>query len=113
MAMRTKPRFYHVTGGFPDSVNPEKEEESEVITLDGASPTHTIVVFNDEVNTFTWVIRCLVELCGHDQYQAEQCAWIIHTRGKYAVKHGNYDTLAPICQALCDRGLSASLIENI
>ena len=47
-----------------------------------------LVVHNDEVNTFDWVIQSLVEICRHSVEQAEQCAMIIHFKGKYAVRQG-------------------------
>lgn len=72
-------------------------------------PARKIIVYNDEVNTFDWVIMSLVEICEHSPEQAEQCAWIIHTKGKYAVKSGTFDDLRPRCEALLDRGLSATI----
>lgn len=68
-----------------------------------------IVLYNDEVNTFDWVINCLVKYCQHDTIQAEQCAWFVHTKGKYAVKSGTKNRLTPICETLCEKGLSAVL----
>lgn len=68
-----------------------------------------IVVWNDDVNTFEWVIETLVDICGHSYEQAEQCAFIIHHSGKYAVKNGTYDDLRPMCDAILDRGISATL----
>jgi ATP-dependent Clp protease adaptor protein ClpS len=68
-----------------------------------------LVLYNDDHNTFDHVINCLVEYCKHDVYQAEQCAWFVHTKGKYAVKSGSKSRLAPICEALCEKGLSAVL----
>jgi ATP-dependent Clp protease adaptor protein ClpS len=50
-----------------------------------------------------------VKYCQHDTVQAEQCAWFVHTNGKYAVKSGSKSRLAPICEALCEKGLSAVL----
>jgi ATP-dependent Clp protease adaptor protein ClpS len=69
----------------------------------------TIVLYNDDVNTFDWVVSCLVKYCQHDAIQAEQCAWFVHTKGKYAVKSGQKSRLAPICETLCEKGLSAVL----
>ncbi|MCW5897719.1 MAG: ATP-dependent Clp protease adaptor ClpS [Flavobacteriales bacterium] len=66
-----------------------------------------IILHNDDVNTFDHVIDCLVEICGHDPIQAEQCAWIVHHNGKCSVKRGTFDQLEPRCTALQDRGLSA------
>ena len=68
-----------------------------------------VVLYNDEVNTFDWVIECLVKYCDHNEYQAEQCAWFVHYKGKYAVKHGGLEVLLPICSVLCEQGLSAKL----
>ncbi len=106
--MRTRPSFYGVTAALP-----EQEEAEELLVLSEVRDGYSIVIYNDDVNTFDWVIRCLVQLCGHDPYQAEQCAWFIHNNGKYAVKHGSYEQLKPICEALCDRGLSATIEEQV
>ena len=82
-------------------------EETDVLTLT-EDPCH-LVVWNDEVNTFEWVIETLMEVCGHAQEQAEQCAYIIHFQCKYAVKNGNYDSLKPYCDAITERGINATI----
>ena len=89
------------------SSNPLFKEQYETEVLDSAG--YALIVWNDEVNTFDHVINCLVEICGHTLLQAEQCAWIIHNNGKYAVKSGSYEDMEPICTALCEKGLSAQL----
>ncbi|MBC7425409.1 MAG: ATP-dependent Clp protease adaptor ClpS [Bacteroidia bacterium] len=71
-----------------------------------------IVLYNDDVNSFDHVIECLVKYCNHDAIQAEQCAWIVHLKGKCSVKSGSYDDLEPVCVALCDKGLSAQIEMN-
>jgi ATP-dependent Clp protease adaptor protein ClpS len=68
-----------------------------------------LVVHNDEVNTFDWVIESLVKICRHSMQQAEQCAYIIHHRGKYAVKEGAERDLNPMRRGLVDRGINATL----
>ncbi len=82
-------------------------EEVDVLTA-VESPYH-LIVWNDEVNTFQWVIDTLIEICKHTTEQAEQCAMLIHTQGKYSVKHGNYEELKPMCDAITDRGISATV----
>ena len=84
-----------------------QEVETDVLT-DNADPC-SLIVWNDEVNTFDWVIQTLIEVCGHTSEQAEQCAMIIHTQGKYAVKHGLYDDLKPQCDAITERGIGATI----
>ena len=90
--------------------SPWKEDESDLMTesLSG----FCIIVWNDEVNTFEWVIETLMEICGHSFEQAEQCATIIHHKGKYAVKEGDYDILKPMCEAITDRGINATIEES-
>ncbi len=68
-----------------------------------------LIIWNDEVNTFDWVIQTLVEVCSHSLQQAEQCSMIIHTKGNYAVKEGGYDFLKPMCDAITDRGIDATI----
>ena len=87
-----------------------KTYESEAIEelVDVQSPYH-LIVWNDEVNTFDWVIETLVEVCHHSVEQAEQCTFFIHFKGKYAVKHGDYDELKPMCDAITERGIGATV----
>jgi ATP-dependent Clp protease adaptor protein ClpS len=68
-----------------------------------------LIVHNDEVNTFDWVIDALVEVCKHSHEQAEQCAYIIHYKGKYAVKHGDFRKLSPMKDAISDRGINVTI----
>jgi len=66
-----------------------------------------LVLYNDDHNTFEFVIESLIEVCKHEALQAEQCTYIVHYNGKCAVKNGSYTDLNPMRVALCDRGLSA------
>ena len=91
------------------SFNSHTELEEEIISLEDLIGTYNIVLYNDDVNTFDWVIDSLVELCDHSPEQAEQCALLVHYKGKCQVKSGSYNDLKPICEALLDRGLSAKL----
>ncbi len=88
-------------------LSPEEALLDEVLYESG--PVRELVLHNDDVNTFEHVIDCLVEICGHDPIQAEQCAWIVHYKGKCSVKRGTFDNLEPRCTALQDRGLSADI----
>lgn len=69
----------------------------------------SLIVWNDEINTFEWVIETLIEVCGHTPEQAEQCSYIIHFQGKYAVKQGSYEELKPLCDAITERGIGATV----
>jgi len=79
----------------------------EIDVLEQEVRNHEIVLFDDDVNTFEFVIDMLVEICHHDPLQAEQCALLTHYKGKCGVKSGSPTKLKPLCQGLCDKGLSA------
>ena len=71
-----------------------------------------LIVYNDDYNTFEWVIKCFMEVCNHTFEQSEQLSLIIHFKGKAVVKTGPFEELKPLKDALIDRGLSA-VIESI
>jgi ATP-dependent Clp protease adaptor protein ClpS len=70
---------------------------------------HFLVLHNDDVHTFDFVIASLMEICLHDAHQAEQCAYIVHYRGKCDVKKGSYGFLHPMKTQLIDRGLNVTI----
>ena len=78
-------------------------------TLTSYEEPCSLVMWNDDVTTFQWVIQTLIEVCGHTYEQAEQCSYIIHYKGKYAVKQGCYDDLKPQCDAITERGINATV----
>lgn len=88
-------------------IKTDYKEETDVLTIQ--EDLCNLIVWNDEVNTFEWVIETLMEVCGHSHEQAEQCSYIIHFRGKYAVKQGSYDDLKPQCDAITERGINATI----
>lgn len=83
------------------------ETFEEVDLLELLTETRKIVLYNDDVNTFDFVIDCLIDICKHDELQAEQLTLLVHYKGKAIVKEGEVEKLQPICTALADRGLSA------
>ena len=85
-------------------------EVKEDILVDEAVVSHNqIVLFNDDVNTFDHVIDTLIRVCKHEPLQAEQCAMLVHYKGKCTVKTGEYNELEPMCTSLLDAGLSAEI----
>ena len=93
--------------GIKNDISTKKKEETDVLT--SLDEPYSLIVWNDEVNTFQWVIETLIDVCGYSQEQAEQCSYIIHFQGKYAVKQGSYDELKPLCDAITDRGIGATI----
>ncbi len=90
------------------ATNPEHKEQEQVDVL--SSKEYEIILHNDDVNTFDHVINCLIRYCDHTLEQAEQCAYIVHYRGKCTVKTGSFEDLEPRCSSLLKAELSAELV---
>ena len=87
----------------------EKVQE-DVLVEEQVEINNEIVLYNDDVNTFDHVIETLIRVCEHTSEQAEQCAILVHYKGKCTVKTGSFDELKPQCTQLLDAGLSAEII---
>lgn len=83
--------------------------QDDVSVLEKEDAQNQIILFNDDVNTFDHVIDMLVYACDHEPLQAEQCAFLVHYKGKCTVKTGAYEDLKPRCTILLEAGLSAEI----
>ena len=88
----------------------EIEVLEEVTTKEAIEINNEIVLYNDDVNTFDHVIETLIKVCEHTAEQAEQCAILVHYKGKCIVKTGSLKELTPKCSSLLEAGLSAEII---
>lgn len=86
--------------------------EEEISEDTGSGEMAQLIVYNDDVNTFDWVIECFEKILKHSSEQAEQLAVIIHTKGKATVKTAPFKELRAPKDALVDRGLSAVIEER-
>ena len=90
-----------------DSLTEELEEVLvEEKETDTGDPSY-LIVYNDDHNTFDWVIKSFVEVLEHSSEQAEQLSMMIHFKGKATVKTAPKSILKPRKDALTERGLSA------
>jgi len=88
-----------------------KEKVLENVVLkESVSLNNEIVLYNDDVNTFEYVIETLIRVCSHTPEQAEQCTLIVHYNGKCTVKTGPLKELTPQCLQLLEAGLSAEIV---
>lgn len=71
--------------------------------------TARLVLHNDEVNSFDYVMEMLVDICDHSMTQAEQCATITHYKGKCEVRSGSLSEMKELRYKLISRGLKASV----
>jgi len=88
-----------------------KEKVLEQVSIEALLQSNNeIILYNDDVNTFDHVIDTLMRVCEHEAMQAEQCALLVHYKGKCGVKTGSMQELKPMCTALLDAGLSAEIV---
>jgi len=90
--------------------NNKEQEQTSGNTLLEDSELFDLVLFNDDVNTFDWVIECLISICEHDEVQAEQSAYIVHYKGKCTVRSGEWSELEVMQKKLSNCGLSADIL---
>lgn len=87
--------------------SPELLELNDIRTQ--SESLKSLILYNDDVNTFDFVIESLMKVCRHDAIQAEQCTFLVHYAGKCAVKSSSHDKLKPYRDALTERGLDARI----
>lgn len=85
----------------------EHNQEDDITLLDDI---YTLLLINDDYNTFDFVIETLMDLCHHTYEQAFQCAFITHNHGKCDVMHDAYSKLKPIASTMLDRGLTVKIV---
>lgn len=85
------------------------QTEEEVLVQEQKVELKDLIIYNDDVNTFEFVIESLIEICKHNAIQAEQCTFLIHHKGKCSVKRGEFEKLEPMAVAFLDRGISAKI----
>ena len=90
-------KYHEATPEFEGTVKEKTENERHLI------------LHNDEVHSFEYVIESLIKVCELEPVQAEQCTYLVHYKGKCDVKSGSFDSLRPLRHALVDRGLQATI----
>jgi ATP-dependent Clp protease adaptor protein ClpS len=85
-----------------------KPEFEDLLDVEGGE-NRFLILHNDEVHSFDYVIETLIKVCEMDTIQAEQCTYLVHYKGKCDIKKGTFDFLKPFKQALIDKGLEATI----
>ncbi|MFZ4928773.1 MULTISPECIES: ATP-dependent Clp protease adaptor ClpS [unclassified Chryseobacterium] len=99
--------FYNT---IKDYENPKRQYEEEVLVLDDTDDVYKLVLHNDDIHTFDYVIDSLIEICKHTLEQAEQCTILVHYKGKCTVKTGSMDVLKPMHEKLISRELTSEIV---
>ncbi len=94
------------TKGYED---PKREHQGETDVVEVLDDVYKLVLYNDDVHTFDYVIEALIEICNHTLEQAEQCTMLVHYKGKCTVKTGKLEVLKPMHQKLISRSLTSEI----
>ncbi|HOO67549.1 MAG: ATP-dependent Clp protease adaptor ClpS [Bacteroidales bacterium] len=89
-----------MTKKAPKPENNRRREENE----------RSLMLINDDLNSFDHVIKSLVDVCGHDEIQAEQCAVLTHIKGGCIIKMADAATLERMSLKLRELSLDTVVI---
>jgi len=92
----------------PKDNNTSKPEFQDLVD-EGLSEGRFLMLHNDDIHSFDYVIDSLMEVCEMEITQAEQCTFLVHYKGKCDVKKGSFDLLKPYKEGLVERGLNATI----
>ncbi len=70
-----------------------------------------LMLYNDDIHSFDFVINALMNECNHGMYQAEQCAYIAHYKGECEIKIGSDVELQRLSDKLEEMGLSICVVS--
>ncbi|MCX6307095.1 MAG: ATP-dependent Clp protease adaptor ClpS [Bacteroidetes bacterium] len=87
----------------------KQKDNPSKIQKDSSAVERGLILYNDDVNTFEFVIDSLMEVCDHEHDQAEQCAIVAHFKGKCNIKTGDYYKMKPMYDEMTIRGLTVSI----
>ena len=68
-----------------------------------------LVLHNDDVHSFEYVIEALIAICSHEYEQAVQCTFITHSKGWCDIRKGDPETLKKMQNALSGKGLNTTI----
>lgn len=88
-----------------DKVKDKQQGNEETMNVD----SRFLILHNDDVHTFDYVIDSLMDICAHDFEQASQCAIITHYKGLCDIKRGSFESLKAMKDALIIKKLTVTI----
>ncbi len=74
----------------------QNEELKNENNLPKSESEAILLLYNDDFNTFDFIIENLTKIVNHSEQQAIQCALIAHNKGKSIIKKGAKDILTQL-----------------
>lgn len=73
---------------------------------------YRLVLYNDDKNTFQYIMACLIKFCKHEPTQAEQCALVADLVGQCEIMHGDFYTLISLQEKLLNLDVKVGIYAN-
>ena len=71
-----------------------------------------LILYNDDINEFSYVIKCIIEILDCNDQQAEQLTILAHYKGSVTVKQGPVELLSQLSALLSGKGLTSAVQQN-
>jgi ATP-dependent Clp protease adapter protein ClpS len=71
-----------------------------------------LILYNDDINEFSYVVKCIIEILDCNDQQAEQLALLAHYKGSITVKEGPVQLLQQLSDLLKNKGLKSAVNQN-
>ena len=88
----------------------KEKHQLQSSTKESKENLYTLMLHNDEINTFDYIIETLIEVCNHTEIQAEQCAMITHLKGNCDIMSGTLEELLPPKTEILRRKINVSIV---
>lgn len=87
------------------------KEKTTIIQKDKEQVVNSreLILYNDDFNTFEFVIETLIDVCSIEPLQAEQITLVVHYKGKCGIISGSEKELKPAYNEMINRGLTVSI----
>ena len=86
----------------------------DILNKAGINPSsvYKLILHNDDVNSFEWVILCLISIMGFTPEKAESTAYTVHMKGACIIKTGSKDKLKPYKVSLEEQHLTLTIEKD-
>ena len=88
-----------------ENINPDLNNQSEE-----ESDTYSLILYNDDINSFEFVIESLIDICEFEDIPAEQLTLLAHFKGKSTIKIGDKIYLSALKEQFEELGLTVEVV---
>ncbi len=87
----------------------ETKKKSENRKTNETCDEYLLMLHNDDIHSFEYVIEALIDICNHNYEQAVQCTLITHHKGYCDIRKGKFHSLKKMKDSLLAMELNATI----